>query len=180
MDSKICQNIKPPTLTHIPFSVQLSTWGRLEDQARNSFYTFCYMLIVLKCLLASKTKFNCFKKMYIFSYSLLPKIFKLRKSSLRLVFLVKIAYNIVRTPSPFLKRGEVNFDYLPWRGGIWKIRKRGWKYRAWAGSLKKRVGRLTLFLFNFFNVYHFCIQKLLYPLQNFVIHLEKIYFFLSQ
>ena len=116
MDSKICQNIKPPTLTHIPFSVQLSTWGRLEDLARNSFYTFCYMLIVLKSLLASKTKFNCFKKMYIFSYSLLPKIFKLRKSSLRLVFLIKIVYNIVRAPFPFLKRGEVNFDYLHWRG----------------------------------------------------------------
>ena len=28
---KICQNIKPPTPTHIPSSVQLSTWGRLED-----------------------------------------------------------------------------------------------------------------------------------------------------
>ena len=31
MDGKICQNIKPPTPTHIPFSVQLSTWGRLQD-----------------------------------------------------------------------------------------------------------------------------------------------------
>ena len=31
MDGKICQNIKPPTPTHIPSSVQLSTWGRLED-----------------------------------------------------------------------------------------------------------------------------------------------------
>ena len=31
MDDKICQNIKPPTPTHIPFSVQLSTWGGLED-----------------------------------------------------------------------------------------------------------------------------------------------------
>ena len=27
-------------------------------------------------------------------------------------------------------------------------------------------GVLTLFLFNFFNVYHFYIYKLLYPLQN--------------
>ena len=31
VDGKICQNIKPPTSTHIPSSVQLSTWGRLED-----------------------------------------------------------------------------------------------------------------------------------------------------
>ena len=31
VDGKICQKIKPPTPTHIPYSVQLSTWGRLED-----------------------------------------------------------------------------------------------------------------------------------------------------
>ena len=31
MDDKICQNIKPPTPTRIPSSVQLSTWGILED-----------------------------------------------------------------------------------------------------------------------------------------------------
>ena len=31
MDGKICQNMKPPTPTHIPSSVQFSTWGRLED-----------------------------------------------------------------------------------------------------------------------------------------------------
>ena len=45
MDGKICQNIKPSTPTHIPALVQLSTWGRLEDEATNSFHTFCYMLI---------------------------------------------------------------------------------------------------------------------------------------
>ena len=45
MDCKICQNVKPPTPTHIPSSVQLSTWGRLEDQATYGFYTFCYMLV---------------------------------------------------------------------------------------------------------------------------------------
>ena len=45
MDGKICQNVKPPTPTHIPFSVQLSTSGRLEDSTY-SFYIFCYMLIV--------------------------------------------------------------------------------------------------------------------------------------
>ena len=48
MYDKVCQNIKTPTPTHIPSSVQLSTWGRLGDSATNSFYTFCYMLIVLK------------------------------------------------------------------------------------------------------------------------------------
>ena len=31
MDGKICQNIKPPTPTHVPSSVQLSTWRTLED-----------------------------------------------------------------------------------------------------------------------------------------------------
>ena len=31
MDDKICQNIQLPTPTHISSSVQLSTWGRLED-----------------------------------------------------------------------------------------------------------------------------------------------------
>ena len=36
---------------------------------------------------------------------------------------------------------------------------------------------LALFLFNFFKVYHFCIQKLLYPLQNCVMHVKENYFF---
>ena len=31
MDDKICQNIKVPTPTRFPSTVQLSTWGRLED-----------------------------------------------------------------------------------------------------------------------------------------------------
>ena len=33
--------------------------------------------------------------------------------------------------------GGVNFDYLPRRGGIGKIKKRRWKYGAGAGLLKK-------------------------------------------
>ena len=36
---------------------------------------------------------------------------------------------------------------------------------------------MELFLFNFFRVYHFHIYKLLYPLQNCVMHLKKNYFF---
>ena len=58
--------------------------------------------------------------MTIFSYSLLPRIFKFRRSSLRLVFLITIVYNIVRIPPPppnFKAAGGVNFDYLPRRRG---------------------------------------------------------------
>ena len=62
MDGRICQNIKPPTPTHIPSSVQLSAWGRLEDQATKSFYTFCYMLIVLKRFLWAKQNLTVLKK----------------------------------------------------------------------------------------------------------------------
>ena len=42
-------------------------------------------------------------------------------------------------PFPFLKGGEVNFDYLPHSGGIWKIKKRRWKSGAGA-SVHIRVG----------------------------------------
>ena len=38
-------------------------------------------------------------------------------------------------------------------------------------------GALTLFQFNFFKVYDFYIQNLLYPLQNCVSHLKKTIFF---
>ena len=78
--------------------------------------------------------------MSIFSYSLLPKIFKLKRSSLRLVFLIKIVYNIVRTPSPFLKRGEVNFDYLPWSGESEKLEKRDGSIEHGQVLLKKVWG----------------------------------------
>ena len=64
--------------------------------------------------------------MAIFSYSLLPKILKFRRSSLKLVLLIKIVYNIVRTPpppSPFSKKGQVNFDYLPRSGESEKLEK---------------------------------------------------------
>ena len=39
--------------------------------------------------------------------------------------------------------------------------------------LKVGGGGLTLFLFNLFMVYHFYSYKLLYPLQNCVMHLKK-------
>ena len=44
--------------------------------------------------------------------------------------------------------------------------------------LKGRGGALKPFPYNFFRVYHFYIQKLLYPFQNCVVHLKKNYFFL--
>ena len=43
----------------------------------------------------------------------------------------------------------------------------------------KKIGEgrgLALFLFNVFKVYHFYIEKLLYPLQSCVMHLKKNYF----
>ena len=52
-------------------------------------------------------------------------------------------YIIVRTPRSFLKGMKVNFDYLPppTEGeGIRKIKKRGWKYGAGAGLLKRERG----------------------------------------
>ena len=41
----------------------------------------------------------------------------------------------------------------------------------------KGGGALALFLLNFFKVYHFYISKLLFPLQNCVMHLKKKNFF---
>ena len=83
MDGKICQNIKLPTT--ILSSVQRKIPIRLEDYGTYGFYTFCYMLLILKSFF-NETKFNCFNKISIFSYSLLPKILKFGLSNLRLVF----------------------------------------------------------------------------------------------
>ena len=89
-------------------------------------------------------------------------------------FIVTLHPGIVQTHLSLFKGGGGDFDYLPQRGDL-KIKKRGWKYGAGAGPLKR--GRLTLFLFNFFKVYYVYIYKLLYPLQNCVMHLKKNYFF---
>ena len=43
--------------------------------------------------------------------------------------------------------------------------------------LKEGGGGLALFLFDFLKVYHFYIYTLLYPLQNYVMHLKTITFF---
>ena len=73
-----------------------STTKLLGKIRRSGYKQFLYFLLYVNSLkksFVSKTKFNCFKKMSIFSYSLLPKILKFRRSSLRLVFLIKIVYN---------------------------------------------------------------------------------------
>ena len=106
MDGKICQNIKPPTPTLIPSSAQLSTWGI----RRLGYKQFLYFLLYVK-FFVSKTKFNCFKKMSVFSYSLLPKILKLRRSSLKLVFLIEIVYNQFLLLKNFTS--YVSYDLFP-------------------------------------------------------------------
>ena len=55
-------------------------------------------------------------------------------------------------PPPFLKKGKVNFDYLPQRGASEKLKK-VWKYRAGADLFKRR-GAGT-FPFIFFQVLSF-------------------------
>ena len=47
------------------------------------------------------------------------------------------------------------------------------------GQVFLKKGGADFFLSNFFTVYLFYIYKLLNPLQNFVMHLKKNYFFLS-
>ena len=60
-------------------------------------------------------------------------------------------------PPPILKGpggGGVIFDYLPWRGNSEKLKKGGGSMVQGQVLLK---GVLSLFLFNFFKVYHFYI-----------------------
>ena len=193
MGGTICQNIKPPTLTHISSSVY--TTKHLMKNRRLGYKQFLYLLYVnsLKKLFVSKTKFNCFEKIAIFSYSLLPRIFKFRRSSLRLVFLIKIVYNIVQTLplpsplSPFLKRGEVNFvDYLPSEEGIWKIRKRGWTGQVllkvyvyvyvFDGWGVRGGWGLTLFVFNFFQGLSFLHIEITLPFAKLCYEFEEKFF----
>ena len=61
------------------------------------------------------------------------------------------AYIVQTTPSPtpfFKVAAEVSFDYLapPEGMGVWKIKKTGWKYDAWAGLLKREGGGADTFL----------------------------------
>ena len=54
----------------------------------------------------------------------------------------------------FEREGRVNFEYL--EGEFWKIKKGGGSI-AQEQVFLKGGGRLTLFLFNYFKVYHFYI-----------------------
>ena len=79
---------------------------------------------------------------------------------------------LTHPPSFFLK------FWLPTPAGeIWKYKTRLWNYAAGQFFLKGS-GRLTLFQFNFFKVYHFWFYKLLYLLKNCIMKLKKKFFFL--
>ena len=51
----------------------------------------------------------------------------------------------------FCAVSSVNFDYLSRTGEIWKIKKRGWKYGAGAGLLKRGGGTTVTFPIWFFQ-----------------------------
>ena len=57
------------------------------------------------------------------------------------------AQNIVCTLPPFLKRGEVNFDYLPQRGKIWKIKKKVEVSCKGRSSWKEGAGTFLIYFF---------------------------------
>ena len=63
MGGTICQNIKLPTLTQIPSSVQLSTWGRFWRLGYKQFSYFLLNVNSLKKFVVSKAKF---KKNFVF------------------------------------------------------------------------------------------------------------------
>ena len=104
------------------------------------------MLIVLNRFL------NCFKEMSIFSYSLLPKILKLRRSSLRLLFLIKIVYKQFLLLKNW--RGSYDLFSLIWnllylispQAKIFQLERIQLKfYKVWnkKGSVKKRKTRIN-------------------------------------
>ena len=54
---------------------------------------------------------------------------------------------------PLFKGGEVNFKYLCRRGGIWKIKKREWKYGAGASLLKRGSWHFSYLIFSRFIIF---------------------------
>ena len=66
--------------------------GKIRRLGYTWFLHFLLILIVFKNFL-NKKKLTVLKKCQFFSYSLLSKMLKFRRSSLRLVFFIKIAYN---------------------------------------------------------------------------------------
>ena len=83
---------KTPTPTH-SFVSTTKLLGKIRRLGYKQFLYFLLYVNSLKKFFVSKTKLNCLKKRAFFSYSLLPKILKFRRSSLRLVFVIKIVYN---------------------------------------------------------------------------------------
>ena len=137
---------------------------------------------------------NCWvwykKKVHKFEYMLLSKLlFFLSCCNL---ILCRVMYNSSEGRSKlwFVNQEEwikkilkVNFKGMKGRGGIWKIKKRGWKYGTGPGLLKMGGGKggwhFSYLIFSRFIIYaRFIIYKLLYPLQNYVMRLMKKYFFL--
>ena len=64
----------------------------------------------------------------------------------------KYFLHIFRTPC--FKEGGVNFNHLSRRGGFLKIKKRGWKYGAGAGLLKRGAGIFPIYFFKGLSFLH--------------------------
>ena len=56
-------------------------------------------------------------------------------------------------PPPFFKGGKANSDYRPRKGGNLRILKRGWKYGAGAGLLKRGDRRFSYLIFSRFIIF---------------------------
>ena len=80
-----------------------------------------------------------------------------------LILLRILPHFIVRTPptttttTPLFKGegGGVNFDYLPWRGGIWKIKKGGGDMVQGQVFLKRGDWHFSYFVFSRFIIFAF-------------------------
>ena len=96
----------------------LSKTKHLGKIRRLGYKQFLYILLYvnsLKKFFVNKAKFNYFKKMSNFSNSLLPKILKLSKSSLKSVFLLKIVRN------QFLFKNFTSYVSYDWFSLIWNL-----------------------------------------------------------
>ena len=80
-----------------------------------------------------------------------------------------IRQQFVPFPPSFLKGGEVNFDYLPWRGESEKLKKR-WKYHTGTDLLKRRGLALFPFFFQGVSFLHLevtlCFAKLCHAFEE--------------
>ena len=87
------------------------------------------------------------------------------------------AYIVQTSPPPSFYSGEVSLDYLPRRGeGDLKNFKKGWKYGAGAGLLKRGGGwHLSYLIFSRFIIFTFWNYFILCK----IVVCKKNYFFLS-